>query len=97
MYLRGEGLAKNPVEAVKWFRLSAEQGNVVAQYYLGLSYQQGEGLSEDKQEAYFWFSQAAAQGDLGARGFLNKLETELTPKQLADVQNRAAEWRPVLR
>ena len=95
MYIRGEGVAKNPDEAVKWFRLSAEQGNAIAQYHLGLCYFEGEGVSKDDQEAYVWFALSAAQGDEQAPGFLNKLETELTPKQIADAQKRAAEWHPV--
>ena len=48
------------------------------------------------QEAYVWFALSAAQGDEQAPGFLNKLETELTPKQIADAQKRAAERHPRL-
>jgi TPR repeat protein len=98
MYIRGEGVAKNPTEAeaVKWFRLSVEQGNIIAQYHLGLSYFEGDGVSKDYQEAYVWFALAAAQGDDQEHGFLVKLETELTPKQIADVQKRAAKWNPIL-
>jgi TPR repeat protein len=96
MYLRGEGVAKNPDEAVKWFSLSAEQGNDIAQFHLGLCYFEGVGVSKDDQEAYVWVALAAAQGDEQAHGLLDKLETELTSKQIADAQKRAAEWHPVL-
>jgi len=32
MYSDGEGIAKDDREAVKWYRLAAEQGNKIAQY-----------------------------------------------------------------
>ena len=35
----GLACAKNTVEAVKWFRMAAEQGHVTAQYKLGLIYE----------------------------------------------------------
>jgi hypothetical protein len=40
---------------------------------------------------------AAAQGDEQAHGLLDKLETELTPEQIADAQKRAVERQSVLR
>ena len=35
-YGSGEGVPKNDAEAVKWYRLAAEQGNVAAQHNLGV-------------------------------------------------------------
>jgi hypothetical protein len=96
MYLRGEGVANNPEVAVTWFRQSAEQGNDIAQYHLGLCYFEGVGVAKDDQEAYVWLAHAAAQGDELATGLLDTLETELTPKQIADAQKRAAIWHPVV-
>jgi TPR repeat protein len=96
MYLRGEGITKNPDEAVKWFRLSAEQGNDIAQSHLGLCYFEGVGVSKDNEEAYVWLALAAAQGDKLAPGMLDKLETELTSEQIIAAQKRAAKWQPVL-
>jgi TPR repeat protein len=90
MYVRGEGVTKNMDEAVKWFRSSAEQGNSVAQYNLGVCYLQGEGVSTDPQEAYKWLALATSQGDTQAREVLDKLETELTPAQIAEAQKRTA-------
>ena len=89
-------VAKNPDDTVKWSRQSAEQVNDIAQYHLGLCYLEGEGVSQDDHEAYSWFTLAAAQGDDQAHLLLDKLETELSPKQIADAQKRAAEWHPVL-
>jgi TPR repeat protein len=43
-YLHGLSVEKNPVEAVKWFRIAAEQGDAGAQGILGVSYSSGGGL-----------------------------------------------------
>ena len=40
MYARGEGVPEDNKEAVKWWKLSAEQGNEKAQVYLGLMYEE---------------------------------------------------------
>ena len=76
-------------EAVKWLRLSAKQGNSVAQYNLGVCYLQCEGVSTDPLEAYKWLALAASQGDNQARETLDKLETELTPEQIVEAQKRS--------
>ena len=40
----------------------AEQGDAVAQFYLGVMYANGEGVLEDDKEAVKWFKLAAEQG-----------------------------------
>jgi hypothetical protein len=44
MYDNGEGVPENDAEAVRWFRLAAEQGNALAQSNLGVMYANGEGV-----------------------------------------------------
>jgi TPR repeat protein len=61
---------KNPVEAVKWYRKAAEQGNARAQANLGLCYHQGIGVAKDPDEAVKWIRKAAEQGDARAEGGL---------------------------
>jgi TPR repeat protein len=63
-YANGEGVAKNLLEAVKWFRKAANQGLAEAQYNLGNSYLKGEGVAKDAVEAVKWFRKAADQGDV---------------------------------
>ncbi len=43
MYDFGRGVAKDEVEAVKWFRKAADQGNADAQHNLGVMYFLGMG------------------------------------------------------
>ena len=80
-------MAKDYVEAVKWYRQAAEQGHAEAQYNLGCGYANGQGVARDKVEAYAWFSMAA-KADADAAERRNLLRKELTPKQFTDAQKR---------
>ena len=44
MYRKGEGVPENDAEAVKWYRLAAEQGGARAQSNLGFMYETGRGV-----------------------------------------------------
>ena len=55
--------SKDPVEAVKWYRKAAEQGDAVAQYELGDCYATGDGVSKNTVEAVKWWRKAAEQGE----------------------------------
>ena len=59
MYANGEGVPEDDAEAVKWFRMAAEQGYADAQFILGLKYSTGEGVPEDDAEAVKWYRRAA--------------------------------------
>jgi len=61
-YSFGTGVAKDEVEAVKWYRKSAEQGVATAQYNLGTRYASGTGVAKDEVEAVKWFRKSAEQG-----------------------------------
>jgi len=45
-------------EAVKWFCIAAEQGNVMAQFYLGNAYCYGNGVEQDYAESVKWYCMA---------------------------------------
>lgn len=62
MYSTGAGVAKDPVEAAKWYRKAAEQGEVGAQVILGLLYEEGDGVAKDPVEAVKWYRKSAEQG-----------------------------------
>ena len=89
MYANGDGVPEDDVEAVRWYRLAAEQGLASAQTNLGVMYEQGEGVPEDGVRAYVWFSVAAAQGDENARTNRYIMSERLTPEQLARGQDMA--------
>ena len=45
MYANGEGVPEDDAEAVRWYRLAADQGDADAQYNLGVMYANGEGVA----------------------------------------------------
>ena len=47
MYDTGVGVAQDAAEAVRWFRLAAEQGDALAQFDLGVMYATGGGVLQD--------------------------------------------------
>jgi uncharacterized protein len=61
MYYNGEGVTQDYKEAVKWFRLGAEQGNRMAQYNLALMYENGQGVTQNYEEAVKWYRSSAEQ------------------------------------
>jgi hypothetical protein len=69
-YAKGDGVTQDYAEAVKWFRLAAEQGNARAQSFLGLMHAKGDGVTQDYAEAVKWFKLAASRGDADAQANL---------------------------
>jgi len=55
------------VEAAKWYRKAAEQGNAEAQCALGILYFKEIGVELDKTEAAKWYRKAAEQGHVVAQ------------------------------
>ena len=89
MYLVGEGVPRNPKEAVKWFQLAAKQGEAGGQDSLGLAYEEGSGIPQDYVRAYMWYGLAAASGDPYAAKFAqdrDKVAGNLTAAQVAAAQ-----------
>ena len=58
---------ENWVEAVRWFRIAAEEGDACAQSNLGVMYETGRGVARDNGEAVRWFRLAADQGEAVAQ------------------------------
>ena len=64
LYATGNGMPKDPAEAVKWYRMAAEQGNAAAQSNLGVMYANGNVVAKDQMEAVKWFRKAAERGSI---------------------------------
>jgi TPR repeat protein len=58
----GLDVPQDDVQAVRWFRIAAEQGSAEARHILGLAYETGRGVPKDPIEAARWFRLAAEQG-----------------------------------
>jgi TPR repeat protein len=89
-YNLGLGVAKDEVEAVKWYRKAADQGYANAQRSLGLCYLNGEGVAKDEVEAYAYFN-LAQPWSWGASGKLAILEKGMSPDARLRGQQRTKE------
>jgi uncharacterized protein len=70
------------LEAAKWARRAAEQGDARAQADLGSLYEQGKGVPLDYVSAYRWYSLAAEGGDEGSRTSIKSLSRLMTKQQI---------------
>ncbi len=83
MYATGEGVPKSDVEAVKWYRLAADQGRANAQNNLGAMYADGHGVTANKVIAYVLFNLAAVNplNESNAPRNRDRIERQLTLAQ----------------
>jgi TPR repeat protein len=90
LYLKGLGVARNPEEAFRWFRLAGEQGQADAAFQVGLMREKGVGVAQDFAQAQVWFTLAAEHGDSEAEVSLAELydQGQGVPKDLT----RAVYW-----
>ncbi len=63
-------MPQDHTEAVKWWRLAAEQGDAAAQNNLGAMYARGRGVPQNDAEAAKWIRMAAEQGYASAQNIL---------------------------
>ncbi|MGV7230061.1 MAG: tetratricopeptide repeat protein, partial [Nitrospirales bacterium] len=59
--------------ALSEFLPLAQQGDVKAQFNMGILYEKGQGVPQDFQEAFRWYYLAAAQGDASTQNVLGML------------------------
>ena len=62
MYDKGDVVAEDDVEAVRWFALSAEGGFATGQFNLANMYREGTGVAQNLTLAHRWYQAAARQG-----------------------------------
>ena len=84
MHYRGEGTAKDDVEAAQWMRCAAEQGFALAQVNLGTMYEKGEGVEKNAAKAVHWYRSAAEQGHPLGRDYLGSMYHEGEMKEVSD-------------
>jgi TPR repeat protein len=101
MYYKGRGLPQDYAEAIKWYRLAADQGDAAAQGMLGVMYVHGEGVPQDYVQAHMWLNLAAsrypASGKVArddAVKVRDQIASKMTPEQIAEAQKLAREWKP---
>lgn len=70
-YLKGESVPRNDIHGFSLMERSAKQGNMMAQYNLGVLYRKGRGVLADMNTALYW-KLSAAQGYGQAIEFLEQ-------------------------
>lgn len=70
--MNGHGVLQDYKEAVKWFRLAAEQGNAMAKCNLAELYAAGKGVSKNYSEA----KRLAKEGFEAGEEYCNKVWTK---------------------
>jgi uncharacterized protein len=94
MYYQGRGTIKDYLKAFEWYELSADKEYGPAQADLGRMYHEGRGVSKDYIKAYMWLTLALANGDESVNKLIDKLEKEMTPRQILQSHSLARSWRP---
>lgn len=70
------------------YRKAADQGDVDAQFNLGVMYENGQGgLAKDDAQAVTWYQKAAEQGDAKAQANINRLKQD---RENADKQKQVS-------
>jgi hypothetical protein len=67
LYRDGHGVPQDYAEALRWYRMAADQGYATAQNNVGANAAEGLGMVKDCVVAKQWFEAAAARGDETAR------------------------------
>ncbi|SRR5216683_3909209 len=95
LYAEGQGVPRDYVEALKWYRMAADQGDIWAQLAVGRFYEEGCGVRQDDEEACFWFSLAAGRSPDKVPFASSRDEslTKLTQEQKEEVEKRLQLWK----
>lgn len=92
----GDGIGKDEAEAVKWYRMAAEQGLADAAFELAKCYKFGIGVRRNRSTALKWIRRAAEQGHTKAMVLLgmhhlNEFEEEYNPRKAVRLFRKAAD------
>ena len=88
-YRKGEGVIQDYETAVKWLKLSAEQGNTIAQKNLGQMYEKGWGVSQNNIYAHMWGNISASEGNWDGIELRDRVAKKMTPADISKAQNLA--------
>ncbi len=82
-YRLGEGVDKDPKQAVEWYRKAAHSGYADAMFNLGTCYFNGDGVDIDDSIAFAYFLAAEDYGSSPATDAVARMQSQLNKLQLA--------------
>jgi len=95
LYLRGQGVAQDTTEAIRWLRKAANLGDGEARLVLGDVYMKGP--PRDYVKSYMWLVLALAKARGPQRHLALRLRKyvaqRMTPEQIARAKKMARDWR----
>jgi len=90
-----QALLRGDPEIVAGLIAAAEQGDVDAQYRVGLIYAEGRGVAQDEVKSCYWLSRAIRQGDADAQTLLRVVAATMTPEQFQQAMELAGEAQAI--
>lgn len=82
-YLLGDGVEKDPKQAVDWYRKAARGGYADAIFNLGAAYFNGTSVAIDDSTAFAFFLAAADGGSTAAKDAVARMQAEVSKDRLA--------------
>lgn len=92
MYHAGQGVEKNYKLAKEWYTKAAIQDLPNAHLSIGGMYADGHGVDKDNVNARMWFSLANLYGSQRAPEYLKRIDTRMTPQEIAKSEKMAVDW-----
>jgi len=91
-YETGDGVGKNLTEAVKWYRMAAEQGHAQGMFELSKCYTFGFGVRKNRVTAEKWLRMAAEHGHVTAMFLLGQWHLREVGGGVGYNPREAAKW-----
>jgi len=95
IHFNAQSVPHDPNKAVQWYRAAADQGYGPAQAGLAFMYETGQGVLQNYIEAYKWSTLAARYGVEGGEA-RDTLAAKMTAEQIAEAEQAAAVWQPLI-
>jgi uncharacterized protein len=99
-YHNGYGVARDQVEAYKWYRKGADLDDPRSQYYVGIMTASGKGVEKDPVAGAMWLVISARNAKTSRRDAhytkeeYEKVTKKMTPEQVAQALEMAKNWKP---
>jgi uncharacterized protein len=96
MHMRGEGVKKNPQQALKWLTAAARKCHAKAQAQLGDLYAKGNNVKRDQVRAFMWYAlaqdAATVEDEAVVTERYNELRSSLDEDERLEAEARARVW-----